>query len=102
MTQKEKQLERVEDWIPHDTMAEIFKKANKNKSSSPSGLHYTIWKAATESTAFCKYMSIMMSLSFKYGFANKRWQRAINLVLEKAAGVRHMHLLRIIGLVEAD
>ena len=35
-----------------------------------------------------------------YGFANKRWQRTIDAMLEKITGVRHIHLLRIIGLVE--
>ena len=44
----------------------------------------------------------MMSLPFMYGFANKRWQRAINAMLEKITGVRHIHLSRITGLVEPD
>ena len=65
MTPKEKGLESVNDWVNPDELANIFKKANKNKSSSPSGLHYTIWKAATESETVCQYMSIMMSLPFK-------------------------------------
>ena len=37
-----------------------------------------------------------------YGFANKHWQQAINAMLEKITGVRHIHLLRIVGLVEPD
>ena len=44
----------------------------------------------------------MMSLPFMYGFANKRWQRAIDAMLEKITGVRHIYLLQIIGLVETD
>ena len=44
----------------------------------------------------------MMSLSFVYSFTNKRWQCAFDAMLEKVAGVRHIHLLRIIGLVKPD
>ena len=37
-----------------------------------------------------------------YEFANKRWQRAIDAMLENITGVRHIHLLQIIGLVDTD
>ena len=44
----------------------------------------------------------MMSLPFMYGFTNKRWETAIEVMLEKKRGVRRIHLMRIIALVEAD
>ena len=50
----------------------------------------------------CTYMSIMMSLSFMYGFTNERWENAIDIMLEKKLGIQKIHLMRIIGLVEAD
>ncbi|KAL7502111.1 hypothetical protein ACHAXN_000330 [Cyclotella atomus] len=44
----------------------------------------------------------MMSLPFMYGFANPRWSNEVDVMLEKKAGIRKIHLLRIIGLLEAD
>ena len=46
--------------------------------------------------------SDMMSLPFQYGFVNNRWCRATDVMLEKKPGVRKIHKLRIIGLLEAD
>ena len=62
-------------------------------SSSPSGLHYTLWKAIAEIDEFCKYFAIMMSLPFQYGFSNKLWELAIDVMLEKAYGVCKIHHL---------
>ena len=44
----------------------------------------------------------MISLPFVYGFLNKQWLRKIDVMLEKKKGVRNIHLLLIIGLLEAD
>ena len=46
--------------------------------------------------------AIMMSLPFQYVFVNKRWCKAKDVMLEKKPGVRMIHQLRIIGLLEAD
>ena len=43
-----------------------------------------------------------MRLPFMHGFVNDRWAKCINVMLEKKKGVRKFHMLRIIGLVEAD
>ncbi|KAL7517819.1 LOW QUALITY PROTEIN: hypothetical protein ACHAWF_000155, partial [Thalassiosira exigua] len=59
-------------------------------------------KAIAEDEKFCKYMAVMTSLPFQYGFTNKRWERAIDVILEKKSGERKTHLMRIIGLVEVD
>ncbi|KAL7505963.1 hypothetical protein ACHAXN_004898 [Cyclotella atomus] len=37
-----------------------------------------------------------------YGFANPRWSNEVDVMLEMKPGVRKIHLLRIIGLLEAD
>ena len=49
---------------------EAFKVANEKTSSSPSGLHYTLWKAIAEKDDLCAYFSTMLSLPFMYGFVN--------------------------------
>jgi hypothetical protein len=44
----------------------------------------------------------MMSIPFMYGFVNTRWLREVDVMLEKKKDVRMIHMLRIIGLLEAD
>ena len=49
-----------------------------------------------------QYCSVMMRLPFMHGFKNDHWAKSIDIMLEMKAGVKKIHLLRIIGLVEAD
>ena len=49
-----------------------------------------------------QYCSVMMRLTFMHGFKNNRWAKYIDVMLEKKPGVKKIHLLRIISLVEAD
>ena len=65
-------------------------------------MHYTIWKAMAMSDYCAEFLCIMTSLPFMFGFANNRWLREVDVMLEKKKGVRKIHLLRIIGLLEAD
>jgi hypothetical protein len=44
----------------------------------------------------------MMSLPSQHGFPNARWMRSIDVMLEKKKGVKKIHMLRIIALLEAD
>ena len=88
--------------IPKSDFQTAFKVSKEKTSSSPSGLHYTIWKTMAADDEMAEWMSIMISLPFTYGFANTRWTRAIDVMLEKKKGIRHIHQLRIIGLLEAD
>ena len=48
------------------------------------------------------YMAVMIRLPFMCGFANNRWAKCLDVTLEKKSGVRQIHQLRIIGLVEAN
>ena len=89
MTEAERNLPPVLGDVDSETFAVIFKEANERTSSSPEGLHYTMWKAVAEREDFCKYMCKMMYLPFKYGFSVLRWQRAIDVMLEKLAGVKN-------------
>ncbi|KAL7547173.1 hypothetical protein ACHAWF_010493 [Thalassiosira exigua] len=102
MTPAERKLHPVTPIITPKDFANAFKVVDKMISLSSSGLHYTLWKAIAEDEKFCKYMAVMMSLPFQYGFTNKRWERAIDVMLEKKSGEQKIHLMRIIGLVKAD
>jgi len=81
---------------------DAFKSVKEKTSSSPSGIHYTFWKCMATDDRISDYLSTMMRLPFVYGFVNDRWSRCLDVMLEKKEGVRQIHQLRIIGLVEAD
>ena len=48
------------------------------------------------------YLAIIMKLPFMYWFTNDRWVQCLDVMLEKSKGVRQIHHLHIIGLVEED
>ena len=101
-TDKERESPKIVGVMTKPEFQYSFKIAREKTSSSPSGLHYTIWKAMASSDYCAEFLCIMVSLPFMYGFVNKRWTREIDVMLEKKKGVRKIHMLRIIGLVEAD
>lgn len=43
-----------------------------------------------------------MRLPLMYGLKHNRWAKSIGVILEKKAGLKKIHLLRIIELVGAD
>ena len=47
-------------------------------------------------------MAILLSLPFTYSFVNEHWLHMTDFMLEKKPGVRHIHLLGIIGKVAAE
>ena len=47
-------------------------------------------------------MAKMMSMPFRFGLPNDRWTKCIDVMLEKKLGVRQIHQLRLIGLLEED
>ena len=48
------------------------------------------------------FLAVMILLLFQYRFVNNRWCRATDVMLEKKPGVRKIHQLHIIVLLEAD
>ena len=64
-------------------------------------MDHTIWKCIASDESLEELFAIMMSLPLNYGFVNDRWCRATAVMLEKKPGVRKIHQLRIIGLIEA-
>ena len=49
-----------------------------------------------------EFLAVMLSLPFIYGFVCNRWLRGIDVMIEKKKGVRWIHTLRLIELLEAD
>lgn len=87
----------ISGMIHLDEYQAAFQSVKEGTSSSPSGLHYTIWKTIAFDPLLASYMTIMMRLPFMYGFKNDRWAKCIDVMLEKKKGVRKIHQLRIIG-----
>ena len=81
---------------------DAFAAVPEKTTSSPSGLHYTLWKSLAKEDDLAEWLAIMMSLPFLYGFVNERWTKVVDIMLEKKPGVRKIHLLRIIRILEAD
>jgi hypothetical protein len=101
-TEKEKKCHPIDGWITAKEFRQAFYLVKENTSSSPSGLNYTLWKCIASDDELCKTMATMISLPFVYRFVNERWTNSIDVMLEKNRGLRQIHRLRIIGLVEAD
>lgn len=101
-TDDERRLERISPIITSSQFSNAFKITRESTSSSPSGRHYTLWKALAVQDDIAEHLATMMSLPFMYGFAPQRWTRSIDVMLEKKKGERKIHLMRIIGLLEAD
>ena len=101
-TPQEKQISIERRLMTGEEFQASFKAANEKTSSSPSGLHYGIWKAAAEVTDLAEMHAQMTSLPFLYGFTCERWKKFIDCILEKSPGVVEIHTVRIIVLVEGQ
>ena len=65
-----------------------FKATTERTTSSPAGLHYTIWKTVAREDDLSSWLSIMMSLPFRFGFVNARWKQIVDAMIEKKRGVQ--------------
>lgn len=82
-TEQEKKLPPITGKITKEQFQGVLKAVSDNTSSSPSGLHYTIWKCLAAEDDFASWMCLMMSMPFEFGFVNNRWTNAIDVMLEK-------------------
>jgi hypothetical protein len=101
MTDDEKRLE-VPARMTAEQFSEGMKTTNEMTSSSPSGLHITLWKAIAEDEGLADTHSLWMSLPFMFGFVCNRWKHIIDCMLEKKTGMQKIHMMRIITLIEAE
>ena len=94
----------------HTVMTEVsteeyqhyFGRINENTSSSPSGLHLGHDKAAAKSTELSDIFALQMNTIVASGIAPARWGVALQVMLEKIAGVCLVDKLRSIQYYEAD
>ncbi|KAL7514488.1 hypothetical protein ACHAXN_011839 [Cyclotella atomus] len=63
-TEQEKTLPPITGKISKTQFQMAFKAVSEKTSSSPSGLHYTIWKSLAVEDDFAGWMSLMMSMPF--------------------------------------
>jgi hypothetical protein len=72
-TDKERELTIERRLMTASEFQSSFKVAKEKTSSSPSGLHYGLWKAAAEIDDLATTHAQMTSLPFMYGFTCERW-----------------------------
>jgi hypothetical protein len=78
------------------------KRLRESTSSSPSGLHIGHGKAAACSDMLAATHAAQMNLIIRSGVHPSRWGSALQVLLEKVAGVCLVEKLRSIQLYEAD
>ena len=88
--------------MSREDFQKVMKLQDETTTSSPSGIHYTLWKALAEDDDLAELHALWLSIPFMYGFTSERHLKEIDCMLEKKYGVRRIHILRIIGLMEGD
>ena len=99
----------LRDWS-HTIVSEVttldyqqyFGRINENTSSSPSGLHLGHDKAAALCPQLSDIFALHMNTIVRSGIQPARWGTALQVMLEKIAGVCLVDKLRSIQLYEAD
>lgn len=79
-----------------------WSRTKEKTSSSLSGLHFGHYKAAASSDMLSEFHAFFTEIVFRSGYSLKRWQRGLQVILEKKPGVRLVNKLRAILLMEAD
>eukprot|EP00957_Ditylum_brightwellii_P106288 8108142-Ditylum_brightwellii.AAC.2 len=74
----------------------------KSTSLLPSGRHYRHYRAALTLEEISLVHATMMALPFLLGFTPIRWQKAIDIMLEKDPGSPKITQLQIIVIVEGN
>ena len=89
-TDEEQQLKSIEGTVNSEEFSQAFKAVHESMSSSPSGLHYTIWKCIAHDEELARVFACLMSIPFETGIVNRRWTKCIEVMLKKKLGIRQL------------
>ena len=73
--------------ITPEDFVKFWKRVGEFTSSSPSGLHYAHYKASTKCELSTKIHAQQLTVIARSGVAPERWSVALQVMLEKIAGV---------------
>jgi hypothetical protein len=80
----------------------FWQRADKNESSSFSGGHYSLYKAASFDKHFSAFHAAKLTACARKGVVLARWTVGLTVLLEKTPGNNKIHKMRGIVLVEGD
>ena len=92
----------IETEVSKNDYQHYFGRINENTSSSPSGLHLGHDKASSKCDELSDIFTLQMNTIVQTGIHPTRWGVALQVMLEKIAGVCLVDKLRSIQLYEAD
>ena len=101
LTKYPRQVGIIDPIISAQDLQDVFKNTKEKISSSPSGVHMGLWKAAVLIEDIADMLAASTSLPFRYGFTKERWKRSLHVMLAKTDRP-YIHRLRIVQLFEAD
>ena len=78
-----------------------FRKSNEYTTSSPSGVHYFHYMAASFDQELAAIMALKIYLPFQFAFKVDRWSREHHIIIPKT-DPPHLHKLRNIQIIEDD
>ena len=78
-----------------------FRNAKESTASSPTGLHYGIWKSLLHDDDLFKPFGSMIQFAFQWGVPPKQWECIVQPLLEKDPGDPKVTRLRRISLVDS-
>ena len=81
--------DHIPPWPPellHISVSEhraAWRKAKEKTSSSPSGLHFGLWKTNATHPDLCEIDTILRAIPFRTGYSLQRWLKGIDVELQK-------------------
>jgi hypothetical protein len=72
--------------ISEEEFSSAYKAIKETTSSSPSGQHVGHYKAVINDLSLVQMNCTMMSLPFMHGFTPCRWERVVDVMLQKEEG----------------
>ena len=88
--------------IPPRVWQQFWQTAKERTASGPSAINFSVLRANAHSDMLCLFDIMMTEIPMLSGYSPRRWQKAVDAVLVKKAGVFLANKLRTIVLFEAD